>query len=83
MGNFPLGEKVPAEELVRGNFTLREFARNSVQNHFDMPCFLFSVSVLRGGDMGNWPGSTFTGIELSNPHTLSRPEHNLHFTGNV
>ena len=43
---MPWGGKFPGSELVRGNYTLREFARILNQNSFYMSCFLFSVSIL-------------------------------------
>ena len=45
-GNYPWGGKFPGGELVKENYTLREFARIPVQNCFYISCFLFSVSIL-------------------------------------
>ena len=46
LGVFPWG-KFPGSRLVRGNYTLREFARILIKNSFYMSCFLFSVLILR------------------------------------
>ena len=44
--SFPWGGKFPGIELVRGNYTPREFVRILTQNSFYMSYFHLSVSIL-------------------------------------